>query len=105
MSLRILSKGDETKPIINYDTFTYLYELMTAGSYDKVLFTSPEYITSNTKNNDKLQIIIRELIPILNVGSDIIVEVTPDKAHGNRPHPYYRLGHKVKMHIIVKSVN
>lgn len=105
MNLRILHKGDESKPVLNFDTFTYIYELMTAGPFDKILFTSPDLITSNTKNNDKLQIVIRDLIPILNVGSDIIVEVTPDKAHGNRPHPYYRLGHKVKIHIIVKSAN
>lgn len=101
---RFLTTGDITKPISNYNTFTYTYELMSSGSYDKVLYTSNP-ITSNVSNNAHLQQGIKDIIPLLYVGSDVIVEVPPSKAHGNRPHPYYRIGHNVKFHITVLSAS
>lgn len=99
---RFLNIGDQSKPITDYSSFTYKYELMSNGSYDKILYTCPS-ITSNTSNNERLQQGIRDLIPQLYVGSDVIVEVPPSKAHGLRPHPYYRIGHNVKFHIVVLS--
>ncbi len=100
---RFIAVGDPSRPVTNYDTFTYKYELMSGGQYDKILYSSNTTITSNTTNNAQLQQGIRDLIPNLNVGSDVIVEVPPSKAHGNRPHPYYRTGHNVKFHIIVTN--
>lgn len=103
-SIKYISQGNPDEPVSSYDIFEYKYELMTAGGFDKVLYTSPTTIKTKTSQDSHLQSGLKELIPELNNGAEFIVELPPSKAHGNRPHPYYRPGHNVKFHITIVSV-